>query len=188
MGVIVFMARGTKVREEPQALCYSFHRRKSKHWNGGMKRVFSALLLGIVCLALASCGGQAHSNPGVNITGNWNVVFTQNGDSAPSYTFGMNFSRNVTVIVGSEVPYTGGTVYNNGCINYGKLNATGNTNGGSVITMTITDSSTNSQLTISGTANANVTQINGTFNATFGANGSSPACAAQTGTVEFTRQ
>jgi hypothetical protein len=153
-----------------------------------MKRVFSILLLVVVGAALLSCGSQSTSPPGANVTGSWNAVITGNGLTTPSYTFGMSFTKDTTLINGTEIPYTGGTQYNPGCINYGSLTATGNTNGGSLITLIVTDPTTNSSFTISASADATVSQLNGTFNATFGANGSKAACPQTSGTVQFTRQ
>jgi hypothetical protein len=153
-----------------------------------MKRVFSVFLLVLLSIAVVSCGSQASSNPGVDITGKWNAVFTENGQTTPSYTVGMNFTKLTTTITGSEVPYTGGTTFNTGCVNYGGWTATGNTNGGSVITLVALDPSTQSRFTISGSADTTVTQINGTFSATFKPNGTQPACGDASGNVVFTRQ
>ena len=153
-----------------------------------MRRLCSVLLLLACGAALMSCGGQAKSNPGVDVTGKWNATFTENGNAAPSYTVGLSFTKDTTVISGTEVSFTGGTQYNTGCVNYGGWTATGNTNGGSVITLSIHDPSTNSEFTVSGQANAAVSEIDGTFQANFGANGSNAACPSTTGAVVFTRQ
>jgi hypothetical protein len=153
-----------------------------------MKRLGSVLLLVFCVSVLISCGGQASSNPGVNVTGNWNATFTESGNTTPSYAVGLSFTKNTTVISGTEVAYTGGTQYNTGCVNYGGWTATGNTNGGSVVTLSIHDPSTNSQFTVSGQANSAVSEIDGTFQASFGANGSNAACPSTTGTVVFTKQ
>ncbi len=153
-----------------------------------MKHLFALILFVFLMGTLLSCGSQQASNPGVDVTGNWNAAFLESGQTTPSYGFGMAFTKNTTNIYGTEIPDTSGAQYNAGCINYGKLTAQGNTNGGSVITLVVNDPTTNSSFTISGSANSGVTQINGTFNATFGANGSSPACPSTTGTVLFTRQ
>lgn len=139
-------------------------------------------------LVLGSCGGQSHSAPGADVTGKWNAVFTENGAAQPSYTVGMSFTKNTSVITGSEVAYTGSTEYNTGCVVYGGWTASGNTNGGSVITLSLHDPNTNSEFTISGQADAGVTQINGTFQAKFGPVGTQAACAGTAGTVLFTRQ
>lgn len=153
-----------------------------------MKRYVSAVAVCVVASVIMSCGSQSTSNPGANVTGNWNALLTENGQATPSYSFGMAFSKDTTVITGSEIAYTGPLVYNTGCVNYTGLTASGNTNGGSVITLVVTDPSTNSRFTISGTADSTVTQINGTFSATFGPNGSKAACPQTSGTVVFTRQ
>jgi hypothetical protein len=153
-----------------------------------MRRVGSVLLL-VACMGtLISCGGQATSVPGVDVTGKWNATFTETGNNTPSYTVGLAFTKDTTVISGTEVTFTGGTQYNTGCVNYGGWTATGNTNGASVVTLSIHDPSTNSSFTVSAQANASVSQINGTFEATFGANGSNAACPATSGSVLFTRQ
>ena len=153
-----------------------------------MKRTFAILLLCPFVLLLVACGGQSSSVPGADVTGKWNAVLTEQGQTTPSYAFGMQFAKNTTNIFGSEIAYTGGTQYNTGCIDYGQLTATGDTNGGSLITLVVTDPSTNSSFTISGTADSAVTQINGTFNATFGPNGGQAACPSTSGSVLFTRQ
>jgi hypothetical protein len=153
-----------------------------------MKRVFSIFLLVVFSIALLSCGSTSSSNPGANVTGKWNAVLTESGQATPSYAFGMAFTKDTTIINGSEITYTGGTQYNTGCVNYGALTATGNTNGGSIITLVVTDPSTNSSFTISGSADSTVTQINGRFSATFGPNGSKAACPGTSGAILFTRQ
>ena len=153
-----------------------------------MKRVLPILTVALVTGMLLSCGSQASSSPGADISGNWNAVFTANGQSTPTYTFGMSFSKVTSTITGSEIPYTGGSVVPTSCVNYGKWTATGNTNGGSVITLAITDPSTMSSLTVSASADATVSTINGTFSANYKANGSSPACTDDAGSVVFTRQ
>lgn len=153
-----------------------------------MKRVFSTSLLVILSFALLSCGSTSKSNPGANVAGKWNAVLTETGQTTPSYAFGINFTKDTTIINGTEIPYTGGTQYNTACVNYGGWTATGNTNGASVITLVITDPSTHSNFTVSGSADATVTEINGTFTATFGANGNNPACSGTSGSILFTRQ
>ena len=153
-----------------------------------MSRILTICVFVCGFLLVTSCGSQSRSNPGVDITGNWNAVLTASGQSTPSYTFGMAFTKNAATIAGSEIAYTGGATYNTGCINYGRLTASGNTNGGSVITVMVTDPSTNSSFTVSGTADSGVTEINGDFQTSYGANGSQPACTNITGTIQFTRQ
>jgi hypothetical protein len=153
-----------------------------------MSRILTQCVLVCVILLTASCGSEQRSIPGADITGKWNVVLITTGQTAPSNTFGMSFTKNAATISGSEIAYTGGTTYNTGCINYGRLTASGNTNGGSVITLMVTDPSTNSSFTISGTADSGVTQINGSFQTSYGPNGSQPACTNTTGTIQFTRQ
>lgn len=153
-----------------------------------MQRVFPLLVVIVLACALVSCGSQASSNPGANITGKWNAVFTVNGQSTPTYTFGMSFSKITTTITGSEVAYTGGSVVPTSCVNYGNWTATGNTNGGSVITLAITDPSTHSSFTVSASADATVSTINGTFSANYKPNGSTAACTDDAGSVVFTRQ
>ena len=153
-----------------------------------MKRLFLLVLLCVFSLALLSCGSQSKSNPGADVSGNWNVLLTEAGQTAPSYAFGLNFTKNTTTINGTEIAYTGATQFNTGCINYGGLTATGNTNGGSDITLHVNDPSTSSSFTLTGTANSSVTEIDMTFTATFGANGGNPACPAASGTAVLTRQ
>jgi hypothetical protein len=153
-----------------------------------MKRVFPILVVVLLTCALVSCGSQASSNPGADITGKWNAVFTVNGQSTPTYTVGISFSKISTTITGSEIAYTGGGVAPSSCVNYGNWTATGNTNGGSVITLAISDPSTQSTFTVSASADATVTTINGTFSANYKPNGSQPACTDDAGSIVFTRQ
>ncbi len=153
-----------------------------------MKGIFSAFVV-FLCIAwLSSCGSQSKSNPGVDISGNWNVDLTESGQSTPSYSFGLKFTKNAATITGSEIAYTGGTPPSTTCINYGGLTASGSTNGSNVVTLVVKDPSTNSTFTISGTADAPVAQINGSYTGTFGANGSNPPCSSSEGTVLMNRQ
>ena len=153
-----------------------------------MKSLCLAVVFVVCSFVLVSCGSTAKSNPGADVTGNWNVDLTESGQAVPSYSFGLRFSKNTTNITGTEIAYTGGTQHNTGCVNYGGLTATGSTNGGSVITLLVTDPSTHSSFTISGTADAAVQQVNGTFDGNFGANGSNPACPSTNGTAALKRQ
>ncbi|HEY3928361.1 MAG TPA: hypothetical protein VGL89_08305 [Candidatus Koribacter sp.] len=153
-----------------------------------MKRIWWIFAVAVLSLGLAGCGSQATSNPGVDISGNWNAFVTQAGQSSPSYAFGMKFTKDTSVVTGSEIAFTGGSQPNTGCINYGSLTASGNVSGGSNVTITLTDSTTNSSFTINMTPNSGVTQMQGDFNAVFGANGSNAACAGESGTVLFTKQ
>lgn len=153
-----------------------------------MKRVFALLWLALFFLSLAGCGGQSTSNPGVDISGNWNAYITQAGQNSPSYAFGMQFSKDQAVVTGTEIAFTGSPQPNTGCINYGKLTASGNVSNESTVTVTVTDPTTSSSFTISMSPNSQLTQMNGNFNAVFGANGSNPACAAESGSVFFQKQ
>jgi predicted small secreted protein len=153
-----------------------------------MKRISLAFFFVVCSLFLTSCGSTAKSIPGADVTGNWNVDLTETGQTVPSYSFGLRFTKNTTNISGNEIAYTGGTQHNVGCVNFGGLTATGGTNGASVITLVVTDPSTHSTLTVSGTADAAVQQINGTFDGSFGANGSNPPCPSTNGTVLMNRQ
>ncbi len=153
-----------------------------------MKRIFLALVIVVCTLAMGSCGSEARSNPGVDVTGNWNVDLTEIGLAAPSFSFGLKFSKVGRTITGTEIAYSGGSAHTNGCINLGGLTATGSTNGGNVVTLVVKDPSTNSTFTVSGTADSSVSQITGDFTVKFGANGSTPACADANGTTLMNRQ
>jgi hypothetical protein len=139
-------------------------------------------------LLVSGCGSEPRSNPGANVTGKWNAVMSVNGQNTPLYTFGLDFTMHAATISGSEISYTGGATYNNGCINYGQITASGNTDGASLITLKVTDPSTNSSFTVTGSADPTATQINGTFQTVYGPNGSQPACANTEGTILLNRQ
>lgn len=153
-----------------------------------MKELFTALLFAGLALAVTGCGSQARSNPGVDVSGNWNIQLTEQGQSSPTFAFGMALTMNTSNIYGTLISYTGGTQPTTMCINYANLALTGTTNNGSQLTMSIVDTSTNSNFTVNAKPNSAVTEMVGSYNAVFGANGSNPACAAQSGTVLFAKQ
>ena len=141
-------------------------------------------LLPLVLLAISAGCGTGYNNPPVNsgLYGNWNIVMYPTGSQTPVYAFGLAMSQEGnTNYSGASIPYTGFVgVPGNMCINANALNATATTNNsGNTFTMTITDSSSGTVITVQGS----LATLSGNYN-----NGASQTCPASSGTMSMSVQ
>ncbi len=138
---------------------------------------------------LSSCGAGGVTEPphsDARVAGNWNVDL---GPSASSsiLSFGLAVNQTGITLDGQVIPYTRGTPVNNGCLSTANLTAQGNVNGNAV-TLVVRDASSNSTITINGTVNSAVSEIDGTFSTAYGSLGGSPACANDSGVSTLRKQ
>lgn len=144
-----------------------------------------------VCLFLAfgtvSCGtGLYNNNPNnVGLYGNWNVVMYPTNDSNPAYVFGLAMSQEGnTTYSGASIAYNGGIAApSNMCINPNALRATATVNNQSTYTMTITDTTTNTVISVTGSMPAQTTTVSGNYSTV-----ASQACPQSQGTMTMTPQ
>ncbi|MGD0931839.1 MAG: hypothetical protein ABR902_14405 [Candidatus Korobacteraceae bacterium] len=148
-----------------------------------MKRLSYFLVLTLLA-AIAGCGGSNNTPSNVGLFGNWNVVMYANGGTAPVYVFALAMSQlGGSNYSGSSITYNGSVgIPSNMCINGNTLAATATTSG-SNFTMTVTDRTTNTVITVQGSLATQTTTLSGTYN-----NLATSACTASTGTVTMTPQ
>jgi hypothetical protein len=141
--------------------------------------------LALFLLATVSgCGSGNNTTSNVGLFGNWNVVMYANGGTTPVYVFALAMSQEGgSNYSGSSIAYNGSVgIPSNMCINGNTLAATASTSG-SNFTMTVTDRTTNTVITVNGSLATQTTTLSGTYN-----NLASSACTASTGTVTMTPQ
>jgi hypothetical protein len=141
--------------------------------------------LALFLLAMVTgCGSGNNTTSNVGLFGNWNVVMYPTGSTTPSYVFGLAMSQEGNNnYSGASIAYTGGVgVPSNMCIDANALSATASTNG-SNFTMTVTDTTTSTVITVQGSLATQTTTLSGTYS-----NLASQACVASRGTVTMTPQ
>ena len=148
-----------------------------------MRRFYS--LLPILLLAvLSGCGGSNNTTNNYGLYGDWNVAMYQNGSQTAVYVFGLAMSQEGSNYTGSSIAYDGSVpVPSNMCINANSLRATATTSGNDY-TMTITDTSSNTVITVTGQLESNgSTSVTGNYN-----NAASATCPASSGTMDMVPQ
>jgi hypothetical protein len=146
-------------------------------------RILSCLLSVLLVVTLAGCGGSNTTPTNIGLFGNWNVVMYPTGNGTPSYVFGLSLSQEGTNYSGGSIVYNGSVpAPSNMCIDPSTLRATATTSG-SNFNMTVTDATTNTVISVTGTLASQTGQLSGTYN-----NGASTACTASAGTVVMSPQ
>ncbi len=139
---------------------------------------------------LLSCGAGGVTEPphsDARVAGNWNVDLGPGGSAPSILSFGLAVNQTGVTLDGHVIPYTLGTPANNGCVSTANLTAQGNVNGNAV-TLVVRDASSNSTITINGTVNSAVSQIDGTFSTVYGSLGGAPACTSDSGISTVRKQ
>lgn len=144
----------------------------------------SYFLVLVLLATVTGCGSGNNTQSNVGLLGNWNVVMYPNGSTTPSYVFGLAMSQlGSSNYSGASITYNGSVaIPSNMCINGNALSATASTSG-SNFTMTITDTTTDTVITVQGSLTTQTTTLSGTYN-----NLASQSCPASTGTVSMTPQ
>jgi len=148
-----------------------------------MRRV-SYLVGLLLVLMIAGCGGGNNTPTNVGLFGDWNIVMYPNGNPNPSYVFAMAISQEGTNnYSGSAIAYTGGVpVPSDECIDTAALRASGVTSGTN-FTLTFTDPTTSTVITVQGSLSTQTTTLSGTYT-----NPASQSCSASSGTMTMTPQ
>ena len=155
----------------------------SKYPHPRFMRALSCLLALILAATLAGCGGSNNTPTNVGLYGNWNVVMYPTGSATPSYVFGLALSQEGTSYSGGSITNNGGVAApSNMCIDANTLRASATTSG-SNFSMTVTDSSTNTVISVTGTLASETGQLSGSYS-----NAASAACTASQGTVVMSPQ
>ncbi len=138
----------------------------------------------VLILMSAGCGSGNNNPTNVGLFGNWNIAMFPTGSPNASYVFAMAISQEGTSYSGSPITYTG-TVSppNNQCINTQDLRATATTTSSNNFTMTVTDATTQTIITMQGTLASDTTTLTGTYT-----NPASSTCSASSGTFSMTPQ
>jgi hypothetical protein len=149
-----------------------------------MTRLFC--LLSLFLLVMTAACGTGYNNPPTNVGlfGNWNVAMYPTGSTTAVYVFALAISQEGgSNYSGASITYNGGVpVPSNMCINAKTLSAIATTSG-STFSMTITDTTTHTVISVQGTLATQSSSISGTYN-----NPPSPACPASTGTMTMVAQ
>lgn len=150
-----------------------------------MKRWFCLLPLFLLVLT-AGCG-SGYNNPAENVGlyGNWNVVMYPTGNANAIYVFGLAMSQEGSSnYSGASIAYTGGvSAPSNMCINANTLSASASVSG-SNFTMTVTDTSSNTVITVHGILPTLTTSsLSGNYS-----NAASSTCSASSGTMSMVAQ
>ncbi|MFZ0315199.1 MAG: hypothetical protein WAL85_21040 [Candidatus Korobacteraceae bacterium] len=148
-----------------------------------MKRLSYFLVVALLA-AISGCGGSNTTPANVGLFGKWNVVMYANGGTTPTYVFALAMSQlGGSNYSGSSITYNGSVaIPSNMCINGNALSATASTSGNN-FTMTVTDTTTQTLITVQGSLVTQTTTLSGTYN-----NLASSACPASTGTVTMSPQ
>jgi hypothetical protein len=148
-------------------------------------RRLSCFLVLIPVLLIAGCGSGT-SNPSVvnGLFGDWNIAMYPTGSSNAMYVFALAISQEGSDnYSGSPITYDGTVpVPTNLCINSAALRATATTTG-SNFTMTVTDSTSQTIITMTGSLTTFTNTLSGNYT-----NPASETCPASSGTFSMTLQ
>ncbi len=152
--------------------------------NNMVIRSVSCLIALILVAILAGCGSGNNTTNNVGLFGDWNIAMFPTGSSSASYVFALAISQEGTSnYSGSPITYNGSVpVPTNMCINSSALRATATTSG-SNFTMTVTDDTTETVITMQGSLATSTTTLSGTYS-----NPASETCKASSGTFSMTPQ
>ncbi|MGC2110886.1 MAG: hypothetical protein WA655_15300 [Candidatus Korobacteraceae bacterium] len=132
---------------------------------------------------MSGCGGSNNTTNNVGLFGDWNIVMYPTGSSTPSYVFALAISQEGTSYSGSSITYTGGVAApSNMCINANALSAQATTSGTN-FTMTVTDTTTDTVITVNGSLATQSGQLSGTYS-----NSVTAACQESRGTMAMSPQ
>ncbi|HTV64347.1 MAG TPA: hypothetical protein VMD98_02025 [Bryocella sp.] len=148
-------------------------------------RRLSCFLLLIPVLMISGCGSGTSNTGTVNgLFGDWNITMFPTGSSSAMYVFALAISQEGTDnYSGSPITYDGTVpVPSNLCINSSALHATATTNG-SNFTMTVSDSTSETIITMTGSLSTFNDTLSGTYT-----NPASETCPASSGSFSMTLQ
>jgi hypothetical protein len=150
-----------------------------------MRRYYYYLLTLPLLLFAVSCGSGSNGPQNVGLFGNWNVAMYPDNDPNPAYVFAMAISQEGgSTYSGASIAYNGSVpVPSNMCINGSSLRATATTSSDNSFTMTITDSTSDTIISVHGSLSSQTTTLSGTYT-----NPPSHSCNQSQGTMNMVPQ
>lgn len=150
-----------------------------------MKRCLFALLPIVLIAFTAGCGTGASNPTNVGLFGNWNIAMYPTNSANPAYVFALAMSQlGNSTYSGAPIAYNGSVAQpGNMCIDANSLRATATVGSNNNFTMTITDTSTNTIISVQGSLSTVTNSLSGNYT-----NGASQSCSASQGTVTMIPQ
>jgi hypothetical protein len=143
----------------------------------------SYLLCLVLLSAITGCGGSNTTTTNVGLFGNWNVAMYPSGNPNPVYVFALAMSQEGTSYSGASITYNGSVgIPSNMCLDPNDLQVTATTTDGDY-NMTITDPSTNTTISVTGTLPSGTTTVSGNYT-----NAASRGCPASQGSMTMVPQ
>ena len=144
------------------------------------------ILLPIFLLAcVAGCGTGTSSPHNVGLFGNWNIAMYPTNNPNAVYVFALAMSQlGSTTYSGASIAYNGSvTQPGNMCIDPLALRATATVGSNNNFTMTVTDTSSSTIISVTGSLSTVTGELSGNYT-----NGASQRCSASQGTVTMIPQ
>jgi hypothetical protein len=150
-----------------------------------MKFTFSGFLAILLLLCVAGCGTGSSAPHNVGLFGNWNIAMFPTNNPNPVYVFALAISQEGnSTYSGASIAYNGSVVApSNMCINPNSLRAAATTDSNNNFNMTITDTSSNTIISVRGSLSTQTTTLSGTYT-----NPSSQSCSQSQGTMSMVPQ
>jgi hypothetical protein len=150
-----------------------------------MKSIFSGFLTILLLLCIAGCGSGSNAPQNVGLFGNWNVAMFPTNNPNPAYVFALAISQEGnSTYSGASIAYTGSVVApSNMCINANSLRVAATTDSNNNFNMTITDTSSNTIISVRGSLSTQTTTLSGTYT-----NPSSQSCSQSQGSMSMVPQ
>jgi hypothetical protein len=150
-----------------------------------MKFTFSGFLAILLLLCVAGCGTGNSAPHNVGLFGNWNIAMFPTNNPNPVYVFALAISQEGnSTYSGASIAYNGSvTAPSNMCINPNSLRAAATTDSNNNFNMTITDTSSNTIISVRGSLSTQTTTLSGTYS-----NPSSQSCSQSQGTMSMVPQ
>jgi len=139
----------------------------------------------LVLLPAMSCGGGSNAINNVGLFGDWNIAMYPTNNPNPAYVFAVALSQEGgSTYSGASIAYNGTVpIPSDMCINASSLRVTATVSGDNNYSMTITDTTTNTIISVTGTLPVQTNTVTGNYSTL-----SSPACSQSQGTMTMTPQ
>ena len=149
-----------------------------------MRRYYYLISL-FALLPAVSCGGSGNAIKNVGLFGDWNVTMYPTNNPNPVYVFAVALSQEgSSTYSGSSTTYTGTVpVPSNMCINSSSLRVNATVSSDNNYSMTITDTSTSTVISVTGTMPIQSNTVTGNYSTL-----ASQACSQSEGTMSMTPQ
>jgi len=143
--------------------------------------LFSLLIL----LPALGCGGGGNAINNVGLFGDWNITMYPTNDPNPAYAFALAMSQEGgSTYSGCSITYTGTVAPpSDMCIHAMSLRVSATVNSDNNYTMTITDTSTNTIISVTGTLPIQTNTVTGNYSTPAG-----QVCSQSQGTMTMVPQ